>query len=313
MKDILRIIKKYNSFALFCHVSPDADALGSMNALRLILKKLNKKVYAYCDGVVPSNISFLDVKLEENEKHIMQVDVCIMLDCNSSGRIGKYAELFDKAKIKVVIDHHQKSDYKFDYSLIDTNSPSTADILYEIIKELNVTINSQIALNLYAGLSSDTGCFMHSSTNAMSHKHAYELLGYNFNLAEVNYNMFKYKGSSYLYFYKTALKNTKAYLGGKLYVTFFNYKEYLRYQDICENPSAFSFLEGIEGNEIRVKILEKTKDTFSISFRSNKYVNVCDIARVFNGGGHIRAAGAEVMLPYKELLQQIIEVSKKVL
>ena len=114
-------------------------------------------------------------------------------------------------------------------------------------------------------------------------------------------------------FYKTALKNTKAYLGGKLYVTFFNYKEYLRYQDICENQSAFSFLEGIEGNEIRVKILEKTKDTFSISFRSNKYVNVCDIARVFNGGGHIRAAGAEVMLPYKELLQQIIEVSKKVL
>ena len=57
----------------------------------------------------------------------------------------------------------------------------------------------------------------------------------------------------------------------------------------------------------------KTKDTFSISFRSNKYVNVCDIARVFNGGGHIRAAGAEVMLPYKELLQQIIEVSKKAL
>lgn len=310
MKDILKIIKKYNSFALFCHVNPDADALGSMNALRLVLKKLNKKVYMYCDGVVPKNISFLDVKLEENEKHISQVEVCIMLDCNSSNRIGKYAELFDKAKLKVVIDHHQKSSYEFDYSLIDMTSPSTADILYEIIKELKVTINSQIALNLYAGLSSDTGCFVHSSTSALSHKHAYELLSYNFDLAEVNYNMFKYKGSNYLYFYKTALKNTRAYLGGKVYVTFFNYKEYSRYEDICENPTAFSFLEGIEGNEIRVKIMEKTKDTFSLSFRSNKYANVCNIARTFNGGGHIRASGAEVSMPYKELLSQVLEACK---
>ena len=311
MKDILDIINKFNSFALFCHVSPDADALGSMNALRLVLKKMNKKVFAYCDGKVPDNISFLDVKLEENEKHIQQVEVCIMLDCNAPSRVGKYAGLFDNAKNKVVIDHHQKSDYEFTYSLIDINSPSTCDLLYEIIKELNVPINSQIALNLYAGLSSDTGGFIHSSTNAMSHKHAYELLNYNFDLEMVNYNMFKYKQSNYLFFYKTALRNTKPYLNGKIYVTFFNNKAYKKYENICENPTAFHFLDGIEGNEIRVRSIEKEKDVYSISLRSNKYANVCNIAREFGGGGHIRAAGCTSNELFKDILGKILDSCQK--
>ncbi len=312
MKDIKNLIKKYNSFALFCHISPDADALGSMNALRLVLKKLNKKVYAYCDGEVAKNLQFLDIVLEENEKHIQQVDACIMLDCNNSDRVGKYKDFYDNAKVKAVIDHHQESNYVFDYKLIDVTSPSTADILYELIKTLNITINSQIAVNLYAGLSSDTGGFIHANTTSLSHKHAYELLNYNFDLAEVNYQMFKYKGSEYLYFYKTALRNTKSYLNDQVYVTFFNVRSYEKFKDICENPIAFSFLEGIDGNEIRVKILEKQKDEFYISFRSNKYANVCNVARALGGGGHIKASGCVMShILFKDMLSQILQECEK--
>jgi len=47
MKDIIELIKSNNSFALFCHINPDADALGSMNALKFALKKLHKKVSIY--------------------------------------------------------------------------------------------------------------------------------------------------------------------------------------------------------------------------------------------------------------------------
>ncbi|MBQ3047646.1 MAG: DHH family phosphoesterase, partial [Clostridia bacterium] len=233
MKEVLKILNKYNSFALFSHISPDADALGSMNALRLTLKKMGKKAFVFCDGKIPHNIAFLKVPLEEKYKKIAKCDVCIMIDCNSLDRIGKYAEYFDNAKIKVNIDHHQSMNYKFDYSYCDSTSPSTADLMYEIIKNLEVTINSDIALNLYAGLSSDTGCFQHPSTNNISHKHAYELINYKFDLQEANYNMFKYKQKNYLYFYKSVLRNTKSYLNEKVYITFFNYKTYKRFEKVC--------------------------------------------------------------------------------
>ena len=311
MKDILNIINKNKSFALFCHISPDADALGSMNALRLTLKKMGKKVYAYCDGKIPNNIAFLKIPLEDNVSKIGKVDVCIMLDCNSLDRIGKYGEYFDNAKIKANIDHHQAMDYKFDCSYADSTSPSTADLLYELIKNLDVTINSEIALNLYAGLSSDTGCFVHPSTNKISHKHAYELINYNFDLEEANYNMFKYKQKNYLYFYKSVLRNTKPYLNEKLYITFFNYKTYKRFEKICDNSASFQFLDGIDGNEIRVKIFEKERGFFTISFRANKYADVCSVAKNFDGGGHIRAAGGKFSGTYKDLINKVITCCKE--
>lgn len=311
MKDIINLINKYKTFALFCHISPDADALGSTNALRLALKKMGKKAYTYCDGKVPHNIAFLKIPLEEKPTKIAKADVCIMIDCNSLDRIGKYAEYFDNAKIKVNIDHHQTMNYKFDYEYVDNTSPSTADLMYEIIKNLDLTINSEIALNLYAGLSSDTGCFQHPSTNHLSHKHAYELINYNFDLQEANYNMFKYKQKNYLYFYKSVLRNTKPYLNEKLYVTFFNYRTYKRFEKICDNSAAFQFLDGIEGNEIRAKIIEKSKGFFTISLRSNKYANVCNVAKEFEGGGHIRASGGKAEGNYKDLLNKLINCCKE--
>lgn len=311
MEKIVEIFKKFDSFALFCHISPDADTLCSANALKLVLKKLKKKAYIFCDGKVPKNMKFLGISLEQDEKIIGDVDVCVMVDCNSLDRIGKYSIYFENAKLRVNIDHHQLSDYTFDYSYFDTSSPSTADLMYEILKQLNTKLNSQIALNLYAGLSTDTGCFEHASTNANSHRHTYELLEYKFDLSKANYNLFKYKQRSYLYFYKTALRNTKAYDKGRIYVTYFNNRMFKKFENILENSNCFSFLDGIDGNEIRVKIIEKQKGCFSVGFRSNAYANVCDIANTFGGGGHIRASGCTIEGEYKDVLCKLIEACKQ--
>lgn len=311
MKQVLEVLNKYKSFALFCHIGPDADALGSMNALRMALKKLDKKVYAYCDGKIPKVLSFLKVPLETKTSKIQKCDVCIMMDCNSLDRIGKYGEIFDNAQIKVNIDHHQSMNYVFNYEYVNRRSPSTADLVYEIIKNLGVTINSEIALNLYAGLASDTGCFQHPATNQLSHKHACELINYNFDLREVNYKMFKEKQSNYLYFYKTTLRNTKSYLNEKLYVIYFNYRSYKKFEDICDNSASFQFLDGIDGNEIRVKIIEKKKGFYTLSFRANKYANVCDIAKQFDGGGHKLASGGKATGNFKEILSKIISACKE--
>ncbi len=309
--EVVEIIKGHNSFSLFCHVSPDGDALGSMNALKLVLQKMGKKVHIFCDGKIPSDLKFLNIELDTETKFILQSEVCVMVDCNSLDRIGIYGEEFDNAKLKIDIDHHQKSNYVFDFALVDENAPSTSDILFELIKHLDVVINCNIAQNLYVGLSTDTGCFMHPSTNTDSHRHAYELLNYQFDLAETNYNLFKYKQKNYLYFYKTALKNTRAYLREKVYVTFFDTKTYKRFENVLENTNCFQFLDGIEGNEIRVKILEKENEVFSLSFRSNKFANVCEIAKKFGGGGHIRASGATMNGNYKEILGQILEACRQ--
>ena len=87
MEKIVEIFKKFDSFALFCHISPDADTLCSANALKLVLKKLKKKAYIFCDGKVPKNMKFLGISLEQDEKIIENVDVLKTTEVPMDGNI----------------------------------------------------------------------------------------------------------------------------------------------------------------------------------------------------------------------------------
>ena len=51
----------------------------------------------------------------------------------------------------------------------------------------------------------------------------------------------------------------------------------------------------LEGVEVSV-FLRETDKGYKASLRSNNYVNVAEVASIFSGGGHIRAAGCT--LPY---------------
>ena len=66
----------------------------------------------------------------------------------------------------------------------------------------------------------------------------------------------------------------------------------------------------VEGVEISIFLREK-EDGYKISLRSNEYVNVSDICLMFGGGGHIRAAGGTINLPFEQAKEKIIEECKK--
>ena len=68
----------------------------------------------------------------------------------------------------------------------------------------------------------------------------------------------------------------------------------------------------VEGVEVSIFLRENAeKDGYKISLRSNEYVNVADICLMFNGGGHLRAAGGNIKLPLEEAKQRIVEECKK--
>ena len=62
----------------------------------------------------------------------------------------------------------------------------------------------------------------------------------------------------------------------------------------------------IDGVEVSIFLHEKD-GIYKVSLRSNSYVNVSDIGIIFNGGGHINAAGFSSNLPLLELKIKLIE------
>ncbi len=313
MDKIIKFFNNSNSFALFCHHNPDGDAIGSICALKLALKKKGKDCYAFCESNVPYNLEYLQAPLDSDERKIKACDALVLIDCNNPHRTGKYEEYFSETDQKIaIIDHHQIEEYAANCKFVDPNSPSACDLVYEIIKGLEVEIDKDIAQFLYAGISSDTGCYVHPSTNATSHTHTAELMAYGFDMPNANFEMFKRKPKGFLEFLNYYVSNTKSYFDDKLFLSTIDNKHYNKYKDFCEGCS-YEFMQGIDGNEICVRLTEKSKGQYNISFRSNKYVNVSQIARHFAGGGHIRASGGFSCEKKNVLIKRLVACCKEAL
>lgn len=94
---------------------------------------------------------------------------------------------------------------------------------------------------------------------------------------------------------------------------------YITKKDEEETNSGAGDYEGIveigrdiEGVEIAI-FLRETDNGYKASLRSNEYVNVSDICLAFGGGGHMKAAGGDVNLPFEQAKERVINECKKYL
>ena len=67
----------------------------------------------------------------------------------------------------------------------------------------------------------------------------------------------------------------------------------------------------IEGVEVSILLREDVDGVYKVALRSKDYVNVSDIAKVFDGGGHVRAAGCIFSCSLDEAMEKLIEEVNK--
>ena len=161
-RKIFKEVKKYPIIVIARHMGADPDALGSQFALRDLIKNKfpNKSVYAIGN---PSNRFKFMGSLDKIEDDIdYDNTLLIVLDTPDIKRIDG-VEL-EKYKNVIKIDHHPMVDKYAGIELIDENSSSTCQLILEIIFANRLDITEEIAKNLYLGIVSDTGRFMHGYT-----------------------------------------------------------------------------------------------------------------------------------------------------
>ena len=68
MSNAVKEIKKARSVVLFTHRDPDGDAIGSIIALYIALRRMGKKVFMFSSDAVPEMYRFLpDSKLVKTQ------------------------------------------------------------------------------------------------------------------------------------------------------------------------------------------------------------------------------------------------------
>ena len=177
-EQIGKVLREHQHFAILGHVRPDGDALGSQLALALSLQQLGKNVRVWNEDGMLEKYSFLPRSelLTKPPSPAADVDVAIALDTAIQNRLGTGLAAVGSARIWINIDHHRSNPGYGDLVIVDSNAPATGEMIFSLIKSQGLPFNHDIAENLYAAISTDTGSFQYPKTSARTFEIAAELV-----------------------------------------------------------------------------------------------------------------------------------------
>lgn len=301
-------IKNANSIFIGSHVSPDGDNLGSSLGLYWALKKLDKDVKVLYVDPIPENYKFLpgieDIVEVPSGK---EVDLFIALDCGDKHRLGQNEVLAENAKVLMNIDHHASNPYYGDYNIVLKDSSSTAEVVYQLLKEMNIPIDKKIATNIYTGISADTGSFMYSNTGAKTHKIVAELYEYDIDIENININLYQSRSLGKTKLFSKALSDLELYYDNKVGLIYVSLDMLKKSEAKKEDTEGLvENIRDIENIEVAV-LLKEEEDYIRVSTRSKEYVDVSKICSAFDGGGHKRASGCTLYGDVKDAKTKLLK------
>lgn len=308
-------IFKSDSIIILTHEMPDGDAIGSSLAMYNALKSLGKDV----EIVMANNsdiFNFLPGASQIKSQGTKKIyDLAIALDCGDIKRLNGYTEYFQDANATIQIDHHEINTMFAEYNFVNPTAPACAQILITVLEELGIKITKEIGTCLLTGIITDTGGFKYQGVTAETFEFVAELLNIGVNVSNIYKRVLQVISRSKFELRKIAINRLEFYEDGKIAFTYTTREDEEKINaSIDAHEGIVEIGRDIEGVEISVFLRENIeRDGYKISLRSNDYVNVADICLMFNGGGHIRAAGGNIKLPLEEAKLRILDECRKYL
>ena len=306
---------------LASHSQPDGDAVSSILALGLAIGKLGKKTTIYNASPIPAVYRFLP-SVERIVRHLKKAntyDVALVLDCGDLPRIGEASTTVSRIPMVINIDHHISNTGFGDIQLIDPLACSTAEIVYRLIKTMDVPIDKAMATSLYTGILTDTGSFRFSSTNQAAFAISQEMAELGVEPHEVAQHVYGTYSLGRIKLLNLALDSIEISDNGKLSIMTVTGAMLAETRTQPEDADGMiNYARRIEDVKVAALIHEQNngktssngKCRFHVSLRSDGSVNVAAIAGSFGGGGHASAAGFQVETTLKKLKSDIITLAQ---
>ena len=285
---------------LTAHVNPDGDAIGSCLGLKFMLEKLGKQVQVLIDDDLPKFLRILPGidTIEKPEKDCYEADNLVILDA-SLDRVGSVTE---KCKAPIInIDHHGTNDHKADLLYLDAKSAATAEIIFELGKELGVEFDINSATAIYTGLATDSGYFRYSNTTPHTMRAAAELLECGVRPEKVS-EAIETKDYAVVQGMARALQTVELHADGRVAGLFLNHE----LTESLETTEGFiDQIRVIDGVDVALLLKAVEPEKCRVSMRS-KQTDVARIAARLGGGGHIRAAGCTLEKSFEAAKAEIL-------
>jgi phosphoesterase RecJ-like protein len=311
LTEIADVIRAKQRFVVISHIRPDGDALGCTIAMGLCLRALGKDVQMWNDDGCVERFHFLPGSnlVTPPPAEPQEFDVAIMLDTAVKERGGRSMKAVKHADAWINLDHHVSNPRYADLNFIDTTSPATGQILFELFRAGNLPLTYEMADNLFVAISTDTGSFQYSNTTARTYEIGAELVRLGVNVGEISQRTYESHPRRRIELLK-AMLNVLQFSSGDRVASFAlplstvrelgtkpdDTEGLIDHIRAVEGVIVAAFFEELEGGLVRGSLRSKPGG-----------VDVCEVAAQFGGGGHKLAAGLRTRGTLTEVQEKILK------
>ena len=303
-----QLLKAADNYLILTHKRPDGDTIGSASALCLALQKAGKTAYMFENTEITSKYAPFAEGLFPPKG--FSPERIISCDVASENQFPVGGESYTDG-VYVAIDHHM-SNTGFAENLCLVDTASCGEIIYEVITELGVTVDSQIADRIYTAVSTDTGCFAYANVTAGALYTASVVVGAGADIKRLNKILFRTKTKARAALDGYIYSNIRYYHGGLTAVVPVTLKMRqalgITEDDLDDVASVSTVIEGVTAG----LTLKELPDGVKVSVRTVGDLNANDICAFFGGGGHKQAAGCFIAKPLEEAEHLLVEAVGKV-
>ena len=285
---------------MVCHVTPDADALGSMLAMAMAwaADDCRPKV-SVPEGSLSQRLEFMvswSKPVVATRADFATADGFVVLDtakasrCNVDAAFAHcWAELF--GDVNWVVDR----------------AGSSCELVYYLLLAAGRPVDPIGASLLYAGIQTDTLGFSLPTTSASTLRAAAGLVDAGADVGALGERIYRSQSDSEFALLRIVYDNTRVFADGQLAYSTASYDEIrstgCAAVDIDDQINVPRSLDGVR---LAMLFTEGRKGRTRINFRSEGEVTVLDLAAEFGGGGHRQAAGAILDCGVEEAVDRVL-------
>lgn len=307
LQQIKELLRTKSRVVITSHHNPDGDAIGSVLGLYFILKEFGVEASMVLPNDIPEFLAWLpgakDVVHHSKDKnkaiHLLQdAEIIFALDYNGPSRLEALSTFFkESAAIKILIDHHPNPEEGFTYYYSEVKASSTAELIFEFANLLEsdklITLNA--AINIFAGIMTDTGSFSYGCSNPRTFEIVSKLISKGVVVEDVQQNV-----------YNNFSEGRMRLLGHSLASKMKVFPEYcsafisLSREELKRFKYSIGDTEGLVNYPLSIKgivfsaLFVENSNHIKVSLRSKGRFPVNKVSEMyFNGGGHLNAAGGK--------------------
>ena len=299
---------------IFGHKDADGDTLGCSLAFAEALRSEGKDVWVLIPPPLPLMYTFLPgfEAIQSEPPQGVDPTLVFFFDSGNLERSGSAVRSIASHATIVNVDHHPSNSRFGDINVIEPEASAVSQIVMEMLDHFGYPIMPTMATNLYVALLTDTGGFRHENTTPRALDDAARLARLGADPGHIATQVYKMRPETTLKLNGLALATMRVEMDGRLAwakVT----RRMLREANavMAESEGIIDTLNSIAGLELAILFKEVHGDLTKISVRSRGAVDAAALCASFGGGGHIRAAGAEIQRSMDETVQMVLAAAKE--